>query len=224
MHEYPSIKFQPDRSLTLGHQSSWSWDKDLWQGKSGSSELYHSISQPPQLGVLKHYQENSENYIRLEDALNTEVYSYETLEKLQVKVPRLLGINRQDNLLFKEYIPGPTVMECLREGPLPEEVLRKAWSMAQSAQAQGFNLDWFPANFVWDRGELFYIDYEVQPWMEEWSFQEWGAWYWFHPEGFQEFLKTKSGDCINYPGTPKPYREEHIEGRYRNFLVKLRQI
>jgi TP53 regulating kinase-like protein len=198
-------------------KTSWSYLRPLWQGKSGSSELYESI-EDQSLAVLKTYQYNPENYISLDDALNTEVYSYETLRKIGITVPLLLGLNRRQNILLKEYAPGPTIMECLGQGPLPTAALEQACHMSRLAREKGYNLDWFPANFVWMDQELTYIDYEVQPWMAEWSFEEWGAWYWFNPEGFAKFLKTKDGDHINYPGTPKPYKEGLYLERYHNFF------
>jgi TP53 regulating kinase-like protein len=168
--------------------------------------------------VLKAYEDNPENYIALEDALNTEVYSYKELSQLGIPIPQLLGVNHHKHLLLKEYIPGETVMESLGKGPLALEMLQQALNLSARAREGGFNLDWFPANFVWYGGQLIYIDYEVQPWMQEWSLEEWGIWYWLNPEGFAEFLKTKDGDTINYPGTPKPYREGIIAQRYLEFF------
>ena len=36
-------------------------------------------------------------------------------------------------------------------------------------------------NFVPWQGTLYYIDYECNPYMEEWDFEHWGAQYWTLP-------------------------------------------
>ena len=44
----------------------------------------------------------------------------------------------------------------------------------------GINIDYFPTNFVVQDGEIYYIDYECNQYMEEWSFENWGIKYWSH--------------------------------------------
>jgi len=42
----------------------------------------------------------------------------------------------------------------------------------------GLNIDWFPTNFMCRDGLLYYVDYECNPYMDEWSFERWGVRYW----------------------------------------------
>lgn len=44
----------------------------------------------------------------------------------------------------------------------------------------GINIDYFPTNFVVQDGEIYYIDYECNQYMEEWNFENWGIKYWSH--------------------------------------------
>ena len=50
---------------------------------------------------------------------------------------------------------------------------------AAQAKAAGLNIDYFPTNFVVSGG-LWYIDYECNAYMDEWSFDNWGVKYWSH--------------------------------------------
>ena len=50
--------------------------------------------------------------------------------------------------------------------------------MAELAMAAGLNIDYYPTNFIMQDGLLYYIDYECNPYDEQWSFERWGAQYW----------------------------------------------
>lgn len=51
------------------------------------------------------------------------------------------------------------------------------------------NIDYFPTNFVAQNGELFYIDYECNDYMDEWNFENWGIKYWSKTPGFLQYVK-----------------------------------
>ena len=50
--------------------------------------------------------------------------------------------------------------------------------MAAKAKAACMNIDWFPTNFVVRDGLIWYVDYECNNYMDEWSFENWGIRYW----------------------------------------------
>lgn len=37
------------------------------------------------------------------------------------------------------------------------------------------NIDYFPTNFVLQNGEIYYIDFEGNDYMDEWNFENWGV-------------------------------------------------
>ena len=61
--------------------------------------------------------------------------------------------------------------------------------MTQLAKNAGLNIDYFPTNFVVQSGLLYYIDYECNSYMDEWSFENWGVKYWSKTPEFEEYLK-----------------------------------
>jgi hypothetical protein len=64
--------------------------------------------------------------------------------------------------------------------------------MAHQAQMNNLNIDYFPTNFVVNNDQLYYVDYECNPYMEEWNFYNWGIKYWSKTEEFiNHFLKGK---------------------------------
>ena len=46
---------------------------------------------------------------------------------------------------------------------------------AEQVRAHGLNIDYFPTNFVVQDELVYYVDYECNPYSEEWSFENWGV-------------------------------------------------
>ena len=47
--------------------------------------------------------------------------------------------------------------------------------MCRALYAANTNIDYFPTNFVVRGGEVCYIAFECNPYMEQWSFEGWGG-------------------------------------------------
>ena len=68
------------------------------------------------------------------------------------------------------------------------EFIAQAIKMSENAKMAGLNIDYFPTNFVLQNELLYYVDYECNPFMEEWSFENWGIKYWSKTEDFLRHL------------------------------------
>ncbi len=61
---------------------------------------------------------------------------------------------------------------------------------------------------------LVYIDYEINEYSDEWSFEQWGVWYWANREGVARFLETGDSSAINDPpdsGKPIKAHQEVVQ-------------
>ena len=65
------------------------------------------------------------------------------------------------------------------------DIARMTGSDRRLLYPAGWNIDYYPTNFIPYNGTLYYIDYECNPYMTEWDFAHWGAQYWTMqpPEG-----------------------------------------
>ena len=72
-----------------------------------------------------------------------------------------------------------------------EPYMEQIREMAETAQKAGLNIDYFPTNFVVQNGLIYYIDYECNEYMEEWSFENWGIKYWSKTPEFIEYINKK---------------------------------
>lgn len=68
------------------------------------------------------------------------------------------------------------------------EQIQEFSTMAKEA---GLNIDYYPTNFVVQNDQLFYIDYECNPYMEEWNLENWGIQYWSKTEAFDKAFEKK---------------------------------
>ena len=147
----------------------------LGKGKGGYSYL---VTDGTQEYVLKQLHHEPCAYYTFGDKLQAELRDYETLRQLEIPMPQLLAVDAPQERILKEYIPGPTVAELLRTGRMESGWLEQVRAMCRLLYPAGWNIDYYPTNFIPYNGTLYYIDYECNPYMTEWDFAHWGAQYW----------------------------------------------
>ena len=147
----------------------------LGRGKGGYSYL---VERGGRKFVLKQIHHEPCDYYTFGDKLHAERRDYEKLLAAGIPIPKLLDVDVPQERILKEYICGPTVQELTAMGLLQEEQLRQVRQMAAQAKAAGLNIDYYPTNFILQEGKLYYIDYECNPYTQEWSFETWGSTYW----------------------------------------------
>ena len=158
----------------------------LGHGKGGYSYLAASRGKHV---VLKQIHHEPCDYYAFGDKLAAEKRDYERLREAGIRIPEMFSVEDATERIVKEYIEGPTVFELVR-GNIPVEPYRiQVREMAERAQKAGLNIDYFPTNFVVHGGLIYYVDYECNPYMEEWSFENWGVKYWSHTPELEAYWK-----------------------------------
>jgi tRNA A-37 threonylcarbamoyl transferase component Bud32 len=104
----------------------------------------------------------------------------------------MIQIDTENERIVKEFIDGPTVFELVRDLDcgLDDGIFTEVRKMADLAKNAGLNIDYFPTNFVLKDGLLYYVDYECNPYSDEWNFENWGVKYWWKSPEFLEYLKN----------------------------------
>ncbi|MBR0040296.1 MAG: hypothetical protein IJP64_02845 [Oscillospiraceae bacterium] len=160
----------------------------LGHGKGGYSYL---AEREGKRSVLKQIHHEPCDYYSFGDKIEAERRDYERLLAAGIRIPAMLDLDEQAERIVKEYIDGPTVMELLRAGKNVELYVPQVREMAAAARAAGLNIDYFPTNFVVCGGLLWYVDYECNAYMDEWSFENWGIRYWSHTPELEACLKQQ---------------------------------
>lgn len=188
--------------------------KFLGKGKSGYSYLCRLNDEQVILKLM--HDEKSPYYHFTSDKTSVEIEAYKKLKKLKLNIPELLEYNIEKQYLIKEYIDGFTAAELIAYNRINGRIIEQLFYMSRKTQKAKINIDYFPTNFVIKNDELYYIDYEINPYSEDWNLENWGIYYWANSKGFGEFLKTNNAVSINRDiekGIPFkiPFEEQVIE-------------
>jgi len=145
--------------------------------------------------VLKQIHHEPCAYYSFGNKIEAERNDYGRLLQAGIRVPRMLAVDLSRERIVKEYIAGPTVFELIRDGDSAEAYLPQIREMAELARRAGLNIDYFPTNFVVREGLLYYVDYECNAYMDEWSFENWGIRYWSKTPEFLDHLESRAGEA-----------------------------
>ena len=157
----------------------------LGKGKGGYSFLAERGGIPV---VVKQIHHEPCDYYTFGNKMEAEQRDYERLRGAGIRIPAMIAADMEAECVVKEYIEGPTVFDLVREGASAESYLPQVREMAALAKAAGLNIDYFPTNFVVRNGLIWYVDYECNAYMDEWSFENWGIRYWSRTPEFETYL------------------------------------
>lgn len=153
----------------------------LGKGKGGYSWL---VTDGSGLYVLKQIHHEPCDYYQFGDKFQSELRNYERLIAAGVPMPRLLDADPAQERILKEYIEGDTVDRLVLEDRLDPMYPAQLRALCKTLRAAGLNIDYYPTNFVPREGTLYYIDYECNPYSDEWNFENWGSRYWHKSNDF----------------------------------------
>ena len=149
--------------------------KLLGRGKGGYSYL---VTDGKTEYVLKQIHHEPCDYYQFGDKMQSELNDYEKLIRLHIPMPKLLAADWEKERLLKEYIPGETIYDLVREDRMEADFFRQMEEMCEKLYPANTNIDYFPTNFVVNGGKLYYVDYECNDYMQQWDFEHWGMTYW----------------------------------------------
>ena len=149
--------------------------KLLGKGKGGYSYL---VTDGAERYVLKQIHHEPCNYYTFGDKLASELRDYAQLSQIGIPMPKLLDVDREQERLLKEYIHGDTINVLVKEDRMEADYLSQMNAMCEKLYAANTNIDYYPTNFVVREGKLYYIDFECNPYMDQWNFENWGCKYW----------------------------------------------
>lgn len=147
----------------------------LGKGKGGYSYL---VTDGNIRFVLKQIHHEPCDYYQFGNKLESELRDYATLSKVGIPMPKLLDVDHAQERILKEYIDGPTIAALVESGGMKETYLGQVKDMCGLLYSNGLNIDYYPTNFVVEQDRLYYVDYECNPYSDQWNFENWGKQYW----------------------------------------------
>ena len=152
-------------------------EKALGKGKGGYSFLVRDAKE--RCYTLKCLHNEVVDYYSFSgNKVDLELDAYVFLSSTSIKTPRLLYWDREREIILKEYIPGETALERKEKGEDLSFLFSTLDEYQEEVEKRKVNLDWYPTNFIFNQGHLFYIDYEISPYEEKWNLHNWGLGHW----------------------------------------------
>lgn len=159
----------------------FSVERLLGKGKGGYSYL---VTDGAHKFVLKQIHHEPCSYYTFGDKLAAELGDYEKLRALGIPMPRLLDVDHGQERILKEYIDGDTIAHKVKYDQMDPSYFHQMEAMCRTLYAANTNIDYYPTNFVVQDGILYYIDYECNPYSDQWNFENWGCHYWSKTQAF----------------------------------------
>lgn len=104
----------------------------------------------------------------------------------------MIDVDIKNERILKEFIDGDTIYELVLQDKMKSVYVDQLRSMCVLLYAAHTNIDYFPTNFVVQDGEIYYIDFECNEYMDEWNFENWGIKYWSKTPEFLQYVKEHS--------------------------------
>lgn len=159
-----------EKTMTV-NQTEYTIIKLLGHGKGGYSYL---ACRDGENYVCKQIHHEPCEYYTFGNKIEAEQHDYQRILLTGIRIPKLVDVDIQNERIVKEYVEGPTLSEMIKQDEPIDVYLPQVREMAEQARAHGLNIDYFPTNFVVQEGLVYYVDYECNPYSEEWSFENWG--------------------------------------------------
>ena len=159
--------------------------KLLGHGKGGYSYL---VQRDGAEFVLKQIHHEPCSYYTFGNKIEAEQRDYHRLLEAGIPIPKMLDLDIENERILKEYIPGTTIFELVKQDHVKPEYFHQVRHMAWLAQQAGLNIDYFPTNFVVTDDRLYYVDYECNGYDPKWNFENWGNDYWWKSPAFLDYV------------------------------------
>ena len=142
--------------------------KLLGKGKGGYSYL---VSDGKKNFVLKQIHHEPCSYYQFGNKIEAEIRDYNKLKNIGIKIPLMIDVDIENERILKEYVEGDSVFDYVLNDKMQSEFFEQIKIMCELLYSANTNIDYFPTNFIVQRGELYYVDYECNDYMEEWNFE-----------------------------------------------------
>lgn len=177
-----------DKKMTV-NEKEYKIVKLLGKGKGGYSYL---ADDGIKKYVLKQIHHEPCDYYQFGNKIEAEINDYNRLKTIGIKIPAMIDVDIEHERILKEFIDGDTIYELILQDKMKSSYIGQVHSMCILLYAAHTNIDYFPTNFVVQNGEIYYIDFECNDYMDEWNFENWGIKYWSKTSEFLQYVKEHS--------------------------------
>ena len=158
--------------------------KLLGHGKGGYSYLVEFDNKKYTLKQIHH---EPCSYFTFGNKLEKELIDYNRLKELGILIPNLIEVDFEKEIIIKDFIDGATINELIVNDVNVDLYINQLKEKLPILYSNKLNLDYYPTNFIVYNNLIYYIDYELNEYFDQWNFENWGSIYWRKSE---EFIKN----------------------------------
>ncbi|MGM9874185.1 MAG: hypothetical protein ACI31G_04725 [Bacilli bacterium] len=149
----------------------------LGRGKGGYSFL---VRNEDTFYVLKKIHHEPCSFYTFSNKIQSEERDYYRLKELNLKMSKLIAIDRENEIIIKEYIKGKTILDLILLDIDVSKYKKQLLEILPNLYNANINIDYHPSNFVVNEENdlIYYIDYECNIYDERWNYQTWGKSTW----------------------------------------------
>lgn len=143
------------------------------------------ITRKGKIFFLKRFVEDSlelENFIKKSRELNIS----------GVSIPKVHLIDKKNNSVVMDYIPGPTVFDVILHQSLDSAYYEKIFEASWYAEHDKITLDFHPENWKLHNKKLYYLLFDYKEgYNKDHSFDLEGIRYWFYTKELVDYINSK---------------------------------
>ncbi|MCQ2815254.1 MAG: hypothetical protein MJ227_03075 [Bacilli bacterium] len=119
------------------------------------------------------------------------VYIGKRLNASGVFIPKIRVVDKKSQYILMDFIEGPSVMEELIKGDLPESYYEQIYLTAWYAKANGIILSFKPEHFKKVGEKLCYLAFVFHKYEQKNDFTQHSVYLWFYTKDFINYLSEK---------------------------------
>lgn len=123
------------------------------------------------------------------DDFKKEINEYKTKTKYGIYVPKMLKTSKRELSILFEYVGEETIDSLLAKGDIDEKIFDKLFIIYRFARFSHIELNYYPENFAYYNGELYYLLYEFSKENKDKNLENYGIRFWFSGEEGLSHLK-----------------------------------
>ena len=165
----------------------------LGKGKGGYSYLGEYEGK---LYTVKKIHHEPCSYYTFGNKIEAEYRDYHRIKETGIDIPKMIDIDFKREVVVKEYIKGKDCLSLAQKGKLKAEYVLKAYEIEMLCKIKNINIDYYPANFIYDNGTLYYVDYECNEYDPKYDFINWGRSFWYNARNELNILHGNSKNAF----------------------------
>lgn len=158
----------------------------LGKGKGGYCYL---VNDGEKNYVVKKIHHEPCDYYQFGNKIESEINDYIRLKNIGIPMPDMYEVDLKQEHILKQYIEGETVMDMVKSDKDVSQYIEQVKNMCDKLYEANTNIDYFPTNFIPQNGQIYYVDYECNDYMDEWNFENWGIKYWSKTDEFIKYIE-----------------------------------